>query len=90
MSVFASGYADIRIGLGQGFNTGGWAAEVHDFMVNNQVIVDLSAFNVFVTAGQTFVLDISGLNNGSGNVLRGTSDVPGVGALYYSRPSSGV
>lgn len=86
VSLFGTGLGDIRIGFGAGFNSGNWAANVQDVDVGNQAVVDLTGYNLFVTAGQQFVIDVSGMNGS----LMGTYTNLGLGQLYLTMPQSSM
>jgi hypothetical protein len=85
VALYGNGTATVRIGQAAGFNAGNWAGTVVGATVNQNNIIDLSSFNIFVTAGQSFVVDYL---NGSGG-LSGTFGTPH-GMLYLNGSSFGT
>jgi hypothetical protein len=85
VSLVGAGYGDVRIGFNSGFNTGPWAADAQNVNIGN--LIDLSAYNLFVTAGQSFVIDVSDLQFGN---LTGSTGNAGLGQLYLHAPQWGI
>lgn len=57
LQIFTHGSpVDLRIGSGSGPVTGNWLAELNQAPTNG--FIDLSSFNIHITAGQPFVFDV--------------------------------
>jgi hypothetical protein len=82
VALYGNGSTTVRIGLAPGYNANNWAGTVVGATVNQDNIIDLSSFNIFVTAGQSFVVDYF---NGNG-LLSGTYGTPH-GMLYLNGSS---
>ena len=83
VTLYGSGVGQVRIGLGSGFYSGPWAADITGAAVNGSII-DLSSYNIFVNAGDTFVIDVL---NVAGSLQGTYSNV--VGDLYLKWPQAG-
>lgn len=79
IQLFANNSAiDLRIGAGSGPVTNNWLAQLNN--VSTTGIIDLSGFQINVTAGQSFVFDV---RNGSGYQGNYTGSTPNpAGKLY--------
>ena len=62
ITLYGMGTGELRIGFGEDFITGPWLADVQLANVNGTVI-DLRSYNIFVTAGQTFVADVNNVSD---------------------------
>jgi len=78
LQLFGGGMTQVRIANGNGFYNGPWAVDVNA-QLNDTSMIDLSAFDIFVTTGQKFVVDVSG-----GSYLQGTYSNPMSGNLYLN------
>lgn len=78
IELFGSSTAEVRIGLDSGYNSGGWAADVMGAQLGS--LIDLSSYNIFVTSGQSFVIDVVNLDD----ILYGTWGKLGHGQLYFT------
>jgi hypothetical protein len=83
--LYGSGTGEVKIGLGSGFNSGPWAADILNAPIGGNQLIDLSAYNINLTAGQSFAIDTINITGG----LSGTYTNPGLGALYLNMPQWG-
>lgn len=82
VSLVGSGAGNLRIGFDSGFNNGPWEAEVFGATITGNAVIDLSSYGIFVTAGQSFVIDIANLSGS----LFGSYSNAAHGQLYLNAP----
>lgn len=81
IKLFGNTTGDLRIANGHGFVTGSWEAAIHGAAIDGSLI-DLSAYDIYVTAGQTFVIDLSNFVGSNSYGVRGNFGRVGTDALW--------
>ncbi len=85
LQLFGRGSARVRIANSSGFYAGPWAAEFQTALGEASAI-GLGAFDIFVTAGQKYVVDITATAD---SILTGNYGASSSGNLYLNWPAVG-
>ncbi len=85
VAMFGSGTAEVRIAEGSGFISNSWVADIVGAQINGGII-DLSADDIFLKAGDKFVIDIT---NDTGS-LAGNIGAPSTGKLFLAYPGGNL